>query len=149
MGGTDNIINILKSRGILGENAHDDISIDTIKNSIDEKWDDIRNKYTVDTFFSDDIKLAGIENKQPSRMTKDRGCGFMNNYCMDIKKYIKTKFANESQEGGKKRGKKTKKSIKKGKKKTMKKKGKKKTKKSVKKGKKKTMKKKGKKKSRK
>ena len=49
--GTDNIINILKSRGIVGENAHDDISIDTIKNSIDEKWDDIRNNYTVDTFF--------------------------------------------------------------------------------------------------
>jgi hypothetical protein len=139
------IIDILKSRGILGSNAGDNIPIETIKRSINEKWDDIRENYTVDTFFSDDIKLAGIENKQPSRMTKDRGCGFMNKYCMDIKKYIKDKFANQSQEGGKKRGKKTKKSNKKGKKKTMKKKGKKKTKKSAKKGKKKTMKKKGKK----
>lgn len=144
MDGNKKMINILKSRGILGENAADKPKKEIIKSSIDAKWNDILDKYNVDTFFSNDIKLAGIENEQPSWMTKDSGCGF-NSYCMDIKKYIKAKFANQSQEGGKKHGKKTKKATKKGKKKTLKKKGKKKTKKVNKKGKKKTLKKKGKK----
>jgi hypothetical protein len=114
-------------------------TLDTINTNWESWYSNNKEKYPdVNAFF------------KGTNMTPTSGCGIidsMNKRCLGIKNRIKELYnkANQSQEGGKKRGKKTKKANKKGKKKTMKKKGKKKTKKSAKKGKKKTMKKKGKK----
>lgn len=120
--GYKNMLAILKSRGVLGENADlDRITIDTIKNSIDYKWNDIKKKYNVDTFFSEGIKIKGINDLRPSKMTKTTGCLWNDKKCNGIKKYIIDKFKNKNQTGGNKH--KTRKHHKKGKKKTLKKKG--------------------------